>query len=306
MGNQVGFPGIGSICATPGMHSCLVVVVLGAGPFPMSKKKGDWDCPKCGTHNFASKSFCFSNQCSEKRPGADDAGAAGDDWVCVCGVSNFAGRKSCRGCFVPRPGEPKNGKPSWWCAKCAFDIYPTKPACGKCKTPRPNRYPELEHANVIPAGKAYACSSCAALTGWSHGPACKGCGKRFVSESGGHTTWDWEAKPISPEETARKRQEEEETERKRRRIEELERDAEVAERTRRAAALVVDTNPDGDVEATDGDPECKICMAKRVALCINPCQHACICRGCYHQLLASAPQCPICRGPIESVLNMRF
>merc|ERR1712061_483496 len=43
-----------------------------------SRKPGDWDCPKCGTMNFASRGECF--KCGATKPrdgGRDDRGDRG-------------------------------------------------------------------------------------------------------------------------------------------------------------------------------------------------------------------------------------
>ena len=45
----------------------------GAGKF----LAGDWECPKCKTHNFAKNETCFKKECGEKRPQGKDKGKKG-------------------------------------------------------------------------------------------------------------------------------------------------------------------------------------------------------------------------------------
>ena len=77
-------------------------------------RRGDWLCPDCGAHCFASRSSCF--RCSADRPAsagsADDYGPASrvaneprpGDWACsACGASNFARRSQCFKCGEDAP-----------------------------------------------------------------------------------------------------------------------------------------------------------------------------------------------------------
>ena len=91
---------------------------------------------------------------------------------------------------------------------------------------------------------------------------------------------------------------------KKRRVSQLKRLADLAQKEKDLAIQKVDLDPSHDVE---GEPECKICMVTRIALAVTPCMHACICRGCYQKLKeTNATTCPICRGEIKSVINMKF
>jgi hypothetical protein len=40
-------------------------------------KLGDWECPKCKTHNFAKQECCFNKECGAKRPQGKGKGAGG-------------------------------------------------------------------------------------------------------------------------------------------------------------------------------------------------------------------------------------
>lgn len=62
-------------------------------------KEGDWMCPLCGNHNFASRVNC--NRCGELRSGFKQG-----DWVCrECKNHNFASRTACNKCQAPMPGQ---------------------------------------------------------------------------------------------------------------------------------------------------------------------------------------------------------
>merc|ERR1719440_975995 len=71
-----------------------------AMPGPKSMKAGDWLCPACGNHNYASRVNCNRNKCGALRPGFK----AGD-WVCrdkECLNHNFANREVCNKCQKPK------------------------------------------------------------------------------------------------------------------------------------------------------------------------------------------------------------
>lgn len=91
---------------------------------PLRLKKGDWHCPRCAMHNFATKKMCFG--CSAPRPadqprynGADGfrrdggGGPKPGDWTCpACAKNNFASRLACFSCSALRPADlPRFGRP---------------------------------------------------------------------------------------------------------------------------------------------------------------------------------------------------
>ena len=43
---------------------------------------------------------------------------------------------------------------------------------------------------------------------------------------------------------------------------------------------------------------CCICLDKPRKIMIVPCNHLCLCQGCAHTATA---ECPLCRGPIDSL-----
>jgi len=81
----------------------------GGGSGPGNLKEGDWICPGCGNHNFASRVNC--NKCQELREGMKQG-----DWICKsCKNHNFANRQVCNKCQAPRPADaggpaPHGGK----------------------------------------------------------------------------------------------------------------------------------------------------------------------------------------------------
>lgn len=74
-------------------------------------RPGDWACPACGNHNYASRAVC--NRC--KAPKALDAAPAGGsgsmrpgDWNCLlCGNHNYASRAACNRCQAPKNSMPE-------------------------------------------------------------------------------------------------------------------------------------------------------------------------------------------------------
>lgn len=70
-------------------------------------KEGDWICPSCTNHNFASRTVC--NRCGGPKPPPEGKGQPGD-WVCpFCGNHNYRSRQACNRCGAPKPGAVKGG-----------------------------------------------------------------------------------------------------------------------------------------------------------------------------------------------------
>lgn len=112
-------------------------------------RPGDWCCPMCGNHNYASKTAC--NKCKVSKFAAMGGGLVMSspfgmtgshpgDWNCrACGNTNYASRDSCNRCSVPkaafisksgmRPGD-------WLCQSCQNHNYADKVICNKCKGPK--------------------------------------------------------------------------------------------------------------------------------------------------------------------------
>ncbi|CAN0292350.1 unnamed protein product [Pylaiella littoralis] len=82
----------------------------------VERRRGDWDCPECGNHVFASRSVC--PRCQEPKPdGMDSYGGRRErervqkragDWECPsCQFHNFASRQECYKCQVVKPHDAK-------------------------------------------------------------------------------------------------------------------------------------------------------------------------------------------------------
>ena len=64
-------------------------------------RPGDWNCPGCSNHNFASRTTC--KQCSMPAPAKTSATDRPGDWRCSqCTMLNFAKRTACFTCSTPR------------------------------------------------------------------------------------------------------------------------------------------------------------------------------------------------------------
>lgn len=66
--------------------------------------------------------------------------------------------------------------------------------------------------------------------------------------------------------------------------------------------------PAAEVQKEDGKPEvvqCTICMDRPSDSAVVPCGHMCGCHGCLEKIQVSAlPHCPLCRGPVTSVIRI--
>lgn len=127
---------------------------------PGAMRPGDWCCPQCFNHNYASRTQC--GKChAPKMPhmhgamGAMMGGGAGamggmqggagaqreGDWKCYgCGNLNYASRtEACNRCALPktvyvsksgmRPGD-------WVCPACHNHNWADRSSCMKCQTPK--------------------------------------------------------------------------------------------------------------------------------------------------------------------------
>jgi len=120
-------------------------------------RPGDWSCPSCGNHNYASKTAC--NRCHMPNGAMGGMGMMGGmggmqgmmggasaqrqgDWKCfACSNINYASREQCNKCQVSkstfiaktgvRPGD-------WLCTACENHNYADKVVCKKCAAPKSN------------------------------------------------------------------------------------------------------------------------------------------------------------------------
>jgi hypothetical protein len=83
-------------------------------------RPGDWNCPGCSSHNYASRADCF--RCHIPKP----PGAGG-----MPGMGMGYG-----GPAAPRGGDKRPG--DWTCPSCRSNVFSSKSECFKCHTPKPN------------------------------------------------------------------------------------------------------------------------------------------------------------------------
>lgn len=57
-------------------------------------------------------------------------------------------------------------------------------------------------------------------------------------------------------------------------------------------------------DATAGK-ECVVCLAEPRDTTVLPCRHMCMCSGCARMLRHQTNRCPICRTPVESLLEIK-
>ena len=61
-----------------------------------------------------------------------------------------------------------------------------------------------------------------------------------------------------------------------------------------------------DIFGIESDPnqqnECVICMTDPRDTLVLPCRHMCLCRQCAELLKFESVKCPICRGPVRSLV----
>ncbi|KAJ9184280.1 hypothetical protein P3X46_004023 [Hevea brasiliensis] len=62
---------------------------------------------------------------------------------------------------------------------------------------------------------------------------------------------------------------------------------------------------EGDVNDNDPGKECVICLSEPRDTTVLPCRHMCMCSGCAEVLRYQTKRCPICRQPVERLLEIR-
>jgi len=126
---------------------------FGPGPSPSppvminpNRRPGDWDCPACVAHNFASRSECF--KCGMMKPGGVTR-RPGDWWCGKCNGHNYAYRVDCFKCGADKAegnSEPRaNGTlpyggrraGDWNCPNCNAHCFASRMECFKCGEPKP-------------------------------------------------------------------------------------------------------------------------------------------------------------------------
>ncbi|XP_023539423.1 probable E3 ubiquitin-protein ligase LUL2 [Cucurbita pepo subsp. pepo] len=60
-----------------------------------------------------------------------------------------------------------------------------------------------------------------------------------------------------------------------------------------------------DVDGSDPGKECVICLSEPRDTTVLPCRHMCMCSGCAKVLRFQTNRCPICRQPVDRLLEIR-
>ena len=67
----------------------------------------------------------------------------------------------------------------------------------------------------------------------------------------------------------------------------------------------LERHPTGDdVEATDPDQSCVICMTNKCQIASTSCGHLCCCIGCSQKLYQRDGRCPNCRGEWKNLIRI--
>ncbi|AQL07959.1 Probable E3 ubiquitin-protein ligase LOG2 [Zea mays] len=62
---------------------------------------------------------------------------------------------------------------------------------------------------------------------------------------------------------------------------------------------------EGDADANDPGKECVICLSEPRDTTVLPCRHMCMCSECAKVLRYQTTRCPICRQPVERLLEIK-
>ncbi|KAE9589986.1 hypothetical protein Lal_00037775 [Lupinus albus] len=62
---------------------------------------------------------------------------------------------------------------------------------------------------------------------------------------------------------------------------------------------------ENDLDGNDPGKECVICLSEPRDTTVLPCRHMCMCSGCAKVLRLQTSRCPICRQPVERLLEIK-
>lgn len=62
---------------------------------------------------------------------------------------------------------------------------------------------------------------------------------------------------------------------------------------------------DGDFDGNDPGKDCVICLSEPRDTTVLPCRHMCMCSGCAKVLRLQTNRCPICRQPVDKLLEIK-
>ncbi|XP_074582839.1 putative E3 ubiquitin-protein ligase LUL2 [Curcuma longa] len=66
----------------------------------------------------------------------------------------------------------------------------------------------------------------------------------------------------------------------------------------------IGNSTDNDTDGNDPGKECVICLSEPRDTTVLPCRHMCLCSGCAKVLRYQTNRCPICRQPVERLLEI--
>ncbi|CAN4121556.1 unnamed protein product [Withania somnifera] len=67
----------------------------------------------------------------------------------------------------------------------------------------------------------------------------------------------------------------------------------------------IGTSVENDFDGNDPGKECVICLSEPRDTTVLPCRHMCMCSGCAKVLRFQTNRCPICRQPVERLLEIK-
>ncbi|PON75294.1 zinc finger protein [Parasponia andersonii] len=113
------------------------------GHINVSRKQGDWLCPKCDFLNFAKNIKCllcdglFEERLKQLREDQDHLPLKKGDWICdKCNFLNFARNTRCLQC-KEKPPKRQINPGEWECPSCNYINFRRNMVCLKCDHKRP-------------------------------------------------------------------------------------------------------------------------------------------------------------------------
>ncbi|KAG2406052.1 E3 ubiquitin-protein [Vigna angularis] len=67
----------------------------------------------------------------------------------------------------------------------------------------------------------------------------------------------------------------------------------------------IGNSTEADLDESDQGKECVICLSEPRDTIVHPCRHMCMCSGCAKVLRFQSNRCPICRQPVERLLEIK-
>lgn len=72
-----------------------------------------------------------------------------------------------------------------------------------------------------------------------------------------------------------------------------------------SAGVPLSEQGEGGDEGGESGKECVVCLSETRDTTVLPCRHMCMCSGCARMLRHQSNRCPICRTPVESLLEIK-